>query len=151
MNELLVVLNRANARFFRQIPKEPLKLVRKMENPIGRERKKVFQYDRPGAERFKIKGTMVPHSMNGEKNPHKEAAVQFVRKVAMALKTERSKGVDKFIIVADSHLSGLLNGMLDKVTQKRVSSFIQKNLSKLSEHELKKFLKTKTESEKNYE
>lgn len=152
MSDLLVVLNRAEAKFFKLAqPKSTLTFIKAMENPLGRERNRAMQNDKPGADRFKIKGSTVPHSMSGEKDPHEEAAIQFIRKVAEELNLESTKkNASKFVIVSDSHLTGLLNGMLSKNAQKQVSSYIQKNLSKLSEHELSEFLLKQKESEENY-
>lgn len=151
MSDLYVVLNRTEAKFFKHSTLEQTwKLYKKITNPLGRERNKAMQNDRAGAERFRIKGSVVSHAMTGEKDPHEEAAVQFVRKIAGEIKSLRTKNSDdKFIVVADPHICGLLKEQLDKVTLRRVGTCIKKNLGQMADHEIMTYLK-KQKMEANY-
>jgi protein required for attachment to host cells len=86
----LVVANRIGAEIFEVKSGDVLKSIKKMENPLGREKNKAMTTDKPGLSRGKFKGAS-PHSMTGEKNPHEDAAVQFAKKLAAYLKKEANK------------------------------------------------------------
>src|SRR5437868_6991380 len=70
----------------------PFKLIKTFENPLGRERNRVFLRHKPGAS---FKGTgrtgVSRHLMTGSRNPHEDVAIQFAKKVAKYLDDQFQK------------------------------------------------------------
>ena len=143
MLEWYVTLSRTEAKIFKRTSaKTSPKLIRTLTNPLGRERNAILSNDRPGTEKFRLKGgTLVSHAMNSEKNPHEDAAVQFVSTVAKTLDSEcRNKSFDGLTIFSDPHMKGLLKEKLSKTTQKCIREWKRGNLSKMNMQELVRFL-----------
>jgi hypothetical protein len=139
------VIDRTTARVFeRHSLIEPFELACRIEDPLGRERNRALQYDRPGRDHHRAGNSFVSEIMSGGKDPHRDAAEQFVRKVARFLIKERAKNnFERLHIVADSFISGALRNDLDELTLKRVSGWTLKNFSKKSDHEVAQTLGSK--------
>jgi ribosomal subunit interface protein len=135
MTEWIVVLCRTQARIFsRNTLKDPLRPLHTIENPLGRERNRNMQYDRAGTDSLRLRGARVPHSMSGEKDPHEDATLQFVRQIADHLDDAKKRNdFGRLTVIADSHITGHLKGQL---AQPATIEWVQKNLSKLSDHEI---------------
>jgi protein required for attachment to host cells len=85
-------------------------------------------------------------SGRGAYSPHTEAKENeidiFSREIAQLLNKERNaKEYDKLILIAPSHMFGLLNQHLDKHVKELITNHIQKDLQHLKDHELLEFLK----------
>lgn len=145
----IVVLGRAGARIFKRTSLvEPLVLVKSIDNELGRTRNRQMQNDKPGRDQFRVKGASIVHAMSGEKDPHEDAAVQFVREVSKYLELESSKGkFDKLIVVAGPHVMGLLKKQLSKEVEKTVVEWVRKNLSKQSESEIQAYFESEAAAE----
>lgn len=149
MAEWIVVLGRAGARVFKRAsPVKPLVLVKSIDNELGRIRNREMQNDRPGKDQFRAKGATVIHAMSGEKDPHEDATIQFVREISKYLESENSKGsFGKLVVVAGPHVMGLLKKQLSKEVEKTVTEWVRKNLSKQSESEIQAYFESQSAAE----
>jgi protein required for attachment to host cells len=132
LSDGILVLNRTYAKLFKRNPeKKTPTLLKKLENPLGRERNHNMQTDRRGSERARIGSAKISFSIgHGNSNPHEDAAVQFVRKVARLLYLEKIKGTFQNLqVFADPHLTGLLRKCLDKKTMESIISWDLKNMT----------------------
>lgn len=146
MKNWVVVFNRTEAKIYQHTAaNKPLTLVRRLENPLGREKNRAMTTDKPGRELTRFGSTKIGHSLNSELDPHEDAAIQFMRTLASSLELDRAKGsFERLTLVADPHMTGLLKAALDKTTSKVVDKCILKNLSKMPEHEIVHIMKPNT-------
>lgn len=151
--EWIVVIGRAGARIFeRESIEKPVSMHKEFEYELGRTRNREMQKDRPGKDYFRVKSGAIPHSMTREKNPHNDAAVQFMREIADYLENNKSKKRYKTVtIVAGPKVAGILKKQLSKETEKLVSKWMQKNLSKKTEAEIQKLFEPKKVKQKKRE
>ncbi len=138
MIEWHVILNRTGARVFKTANKnDSIKLVKEFRNPLGQERNREMQSDRPGSQKFRIRGSAISHAMTKNTEPHEEAASQFVKKVGKWL-TKESENFDKLTIFADPHLAGLIKPLFEN--RKIEIEWHHKNLAKFSTREINKMV-----------
>ncbi len=112
--EWIVIANRAEANIFKNTDSGSLKLLESFENPLGRLKNKQLQKDKAGVGRTRLKDSS-PHNLTGEKDPHEEAAIQFVKRLVSYLKNQGNENHElSFKIIAEPHLLGLIKGSFRK-------------------------------------
>lgn len=133
----IVVASRIEARIFKE---KPFRLIKTLENPLGREKNKALMTDKPGWSKAQYSKSAGLHSMTGEKDPHEEAAMQFARTVVHYLELEgQAHDFDKLVIVAEPRMMGRIRSHLSKHLSERVQ-WTQKDLGHLSDYEVGKTL-----------
>ncbi|MEQ1877349.1 MAG: host attachment protein [Bdellovibrionia bacterium] len=144
MSEWIVVIDRAQARFFEsETPARRAEFVRRLKNPLGREKNRAMNTDKPGSDRMKIGKSVIGHSMSGEKDQHEDAAVQFVRTVGRTIVAGlQTGGFKRLIIYADPHISGLVGEVLGRRHLTVPIIWRHKNFSKMSDLEVAKIIRS---------
>lgn len=138
MAQWFAIVNRTEARFFsRESGKRPPELLHRMENELGRERNRNMRKDKPGSDRMRIgRGTIV-HSLDREKDPHEDAAKQFMQAIAKYLDDNRKKGnFEGLTIYAGPHIAGLLKNHLSNSLSAKINDWRKKNIAKLKDLEV---------------
>lgn len=141
----IVACNRAGARIFKKQYRD-IELVHNIDYPLGRERNRALQNDKPSLSRGKFGGSSATHRLTGGKDPHEELAAAFSKTVAAYLKNALTKKeFEKLVIVAEPHFLGLVKLALDKKTKATVSQWITKDLVRFSVFNVKKLFLTERE------
>jgi protein required for attachment to host cells len=133
----IVVANRIEARVFKA---KPFSIVEKLTNPLGREKNKALTNDRPGWSRSAFAGSRNIHAMDGEKNPHEEAAIAFARQVAKYLEAKEQQHVfEEVVIAAEPKMLGRIRKAMPTYLSNFVT-WIGKDYGHLSDSEIGKLL-----------
>lgn len=121
-----------------------LDLVKELQHPENKLHNSDLTSDRPG--RYKANGGA--HGAYSPATEPKEIKIDtFMRDVARELNHERNKNsFEKLILIAPSHMNGMLMQHMDKHVKERIISNIQKDLLHLNDRDLLTIL----ESTPNY-
>jgi protein required for attachment to host cells len=138
-----VVANQDSVRVFSEVEARiPLKLLKEIKNPIGRERKRALIRKEAGRG-TKMAGRGVVHFRTTKRSdPHEEAAIQFAAEVADYLKTERrKKSFDLLTVVAEARFLGKMKSALGEKFIRSGVDWVKKDLQKSRVKELSEALK----------
>ena len=138
----IVVADAARARILSAVdPSSALRPVEQLVSPASRMHDRDLTSDKPGrALNSTGKGR---HATSGPKTAKEQIAISFAREVADHLDKGRiDNQFERLVIVADPKFLGLLMKSLSDPSKKLVSLKIDKDLSKLSEKELRDHLPT---------
>jgi protein required for attachment to host cells len=138
----IVVADSARARILSAVdPSSALRPVEQLVSPASRMHDRDLTSDKPGrALNSTGKGR---HATSGSKTAKEQIAISFAREVADHLDKGRiDNQFERLVIVADPKFLGLLMKSLSGPSKKLVSLRIDKDLSKLSEKELRDHLPT---------
>jgi len=120
-----------------------LKLLKTLDNPLGRERSRNLHRKKPGIgiKSFSYGGGF--HNIEaGGLSPHEQAAVQFSRKIAQYLeRTGGKKDFTSLTVAAEPHFLGKLKTAMKSEIKKKVTDWIEKDFQKLPDHKLSSVLK----------
>ena len=124
-----------------------LKLVKTLENPLGRERSRNLHGKKPGIGiRSSSSGGGFRHSETKGLSPHEQAAVQFSRKVAKYFeRAYENKDFTSLTIASEPHFMGKLKTSMKSDLNKMVVTWIKKDFQKLPDRDLPKVLNLKGE------
>lgn len=130
----IVIVNRTEVRIFDALS---MRRISRLSNSLGQEKNRAFTRSRPSTGRSRTGGRASTHNMTGEKNPHDQAAIQFVRKVNLYLKKRFNEHkFDELLVAAEPRMMGWLKlGMEEKIAL--CCEWKPKDLAKLSDHALK--------------
>ena len=136
-----VVAHRSGTRIFEpDAETRALGLVLQLDHPAGRKKATDFDSDRSGMA-FSSMGGGGGHRMSAVENAHEHAARSFARSVADALRKGRiERQYDGLVLVAEARFLGMLREALDGPTAQKVDATVDKDLAKLSVHELPRHL-----------
>lgn len=141
---ILVVASNSNTCRFYHYSKHPaqLTLIKEIYHPENKLKNGDLASDKSGHYKGDEGG-------RGSYSPHmdiKDVQIDnFSREVAKILDHERNENeYEKLIIIAPPHISGLLNGHLNKHVKELICNYIHKDLLHLSEQELLHFLQENT-------
>ena len=138
----IVVADSARARILSAVdPSSALKPVEQLVSPASRMHDRDLTSDKPGrALDGSGKGR---HATSSSKTAKEQIAITFAREVADCLDQGRvDNQYEHLVIVADPKFLGLLMKSLSGPTEKLVSLKIDKDLSKLSEKEIRDHMPT---------
>ena len=139
----IAVASRVGAHIFRlnkSNHQKQLELVKELSNPLGRERNREFQNDKPGMSRAKYFGS-APHRLDGEKNPHDDAADQFASHLVEVIKQMWIRNPKiKFQIVAGPNFMGMLRRHLNDSPFEKDINWVNKNLENVPQQQWPKLL-----------
>lgn len=134
----LVIVNRVEARIFRQRDMSPL---HKLSNSLGREKNRAFTTDRPSIGRGRLAAPASTHNMTDGKNPHDDAAIDFARRIVRFLEMKMNAGTfDHLQIAVEPRMMGWMKRQMSRRLLERCD-WVGKDLGHLSAHQLKTFLK----------
>lgn len=121
-------------------PHAKLDLIKELTHPENKLHNSDLTSDRPG--RYKANGGA--HGAYSPATDPKENKIDsFMRDVAHELNNERVKNsYDKLILIAPSHMHGMLMHHIDKHVKERIISNIQKDLIHLNDRDLIPILET---------
>jgi protein required for attachment to host cells len=138
---LVVTANGNDCRIY-HYDRHPAKLtlLNQISHPENKLRSGDLTSDRAG--HYQAGGT----SGRGAYSPRSDAkeieVENFSREIANVLNKERSGNeYKKLVLIAPSHMSGLLNQHLNKHVKELIVNHIQKDLQHLKDHELLEYLK----------
>jgi protein required for attachment to host cells len=142
-NLWILVAHRSGARFFRRNNrKEGIQLIEEVDFPAGRVKNQDVDSDRPGRHiRPGIGARVQKHGVYSEVQPDEQIALEFSKKLSSILDEGRTQNrFSNLMIAADPHMVGLLRQSLNKQTYERVVKFLGKNLAKVKDYEVPKYL-----------
>ena len=129
----IVIADRTKARIFKE---KPFTCIKTLENELGREKNRALRNDKPGWSRAQYSGSAGIHAMNGEKNPHEEAAIQFARTICKHLEHESQvHQFDDLLIAAEPKMVGRIRESLPKHLAEK-TNWLKKDFGHFSEHEV---------------
>lgn len=138
--EWVIIANRAEANIFTHTEYGSLKLIKTMDNPLGRLKNNELQNDKPGINRVQYKGT-TPYTLTAEKDPHTEVANQFAKKLVDYLMLEWKKNHElKYKIVAEAGLLGMLKNHFGKSKVLQQITWLKKDFKNIPTSEWPKIL-----------
>lgn len=111
------------------------KLIRAIENPLGRVKTRdlLHQEKGIGVRSLGHFGTSVRYAETKRQNPHEQAANQFARNVVGYLQKERqNKKFSDLTIIAEPHFLGKLRAAMDAPTERKVVQWIKKDLREVT-------------------
>ncbi len=138
-----VVASQKTVKIFTETSdRKKIKQVREFDNPLGRERNKALVKKRAGKGIKSIGRTgTVYFSQKTRKEPHQVAALQFAKKIAVALNEDyRLKNFETLSVVAEPHFLGLLRASLDPKISHTVKEWKKKDLLKTPKIKLVQYL-----------
>ena len=138
----IVVADSARARILSAVgPNSALRPVEQLVSPASRMHDRDLTSDKPGrALSGSGKGR---HATSGSKTAKEQIAISFAKEVADQLEKGRTDNqYRRLVMVADPKFLGLLMKSLSDPAEKLVSLKIDKDLSKLSEEEIRERLPT---------
>ena len=136
----IVVADSARARILSAVdPGSALKPVEQLVSPASRMHERDLTSDKPGRA-FDSAGKG-RHATSSSKSAKEQIAINFAREVADHLEKGRiDNQYQRLVMVADPKFLGLLMKSLSDPAQKLVSLKLDKDLSKLSEEEIRERL-----------
>ena len=137
-----LVASQKTARIYTEVSdRNRLRQLKELDNPLGRERKRVLIRKQAGEMVKSLGRGLVRYSENKRHDPHEEAALQFAREVANFLKSEhRQMHFRSLTVVAEPHFYGKLKDALEPKFLEHVTEWIKKDLLKTPKKELVHFL-----------
>lgn len=136
----ILVANSSEAKLFQNLKRfGPLEKVQEFCHPESRIKGAELASDRPG--HYQSKG--VGHGAFVEQSAPKEyEATRFARELADVLETGRTTNrYHRLVVVAPPQFLGQINGHMNDQVRKLVCANLQKDYTKLSEHDLLPALK----------
>ena len=115
-----------------------LRLVKELDNPLGRERNRALIRKEAGRG-IKTSGRVgaVHYSERKRHDPHEEAAVQFAKKTVEFLESEERRGSFKSLTVAaEPRFLGKIKAAMRPETEKLVVEWLRKDLLKVPKADL---------------
>jgi protein required for attachment to host cells len=117
-----IIANQTGAKIFLREGREKLTPVQNLENPLGGERSRDLHRKKTGVSSY---------------SPHEDALVQFAREIDEFLqKSLYQQSFSHLTIVAEPHFLGKLKSAMTGKVLESVVEWIEKDLSKVSEHDL---------------
>jgi protein required for attachment to host cells len=108
-------------------------------SPVVHESSHDLGADRPG--RTQESATAARHAIQPRSDPHKQAMNAFARLVARALnEASLSNEFDHLVLVAQPRLAASLRAGLAEATRQKIVGRLQKDLTKVPDHELARHL-----------
>lgn len=137
----IAVVSRSSAEFLRA---QSGTVVASMTNELGRARSRIMTTDKPGSARNRTASRSSTHSLDGDKNPHNEAAKAFARRIAKFVDQQRKlKRFDQILIAAEPKMAGWLASALPAKVKEQVE-WVHKDLAKLTPMQIKSFVKSRS-------
>jgi protein required for attachment to host cells len=138
----LIVMGRKSAKVFSISEDESkVKWLKTLRNPLGGERNRVMQNDRPGSSRGKYSKNVSPHSLTGGKDPHEDVAIEFAKKVGDYVKQNNEEKVfSDLTIAAESHMLGLIKKAFKTEKIKVDVEWLKKDMEKLTSKKIEKIM-----------
>lgn len=137
-----VVVNRKSAKIF-EVSEKPdsLTYLKTLRNPLGTERNRVMEMDKPGFSRGKFAKARSPHALTHERDPHEDVAVAFAKKISHYLKDHKlDKDYLGVTIAAEPHMMGLVKKALKKDGLPVDVRWLRKDLEKMTTRKLEEML-----------
>ena len=136
---LYVIADGGRARFVEQDIAGEFRTLSSFVSSELHDRSSALGRDRPS--RVKESANPSRHAVEPRHDLHEAAKEDFVRQVAVAAGSEYSEGNFKeLVLVAPPRVLGELRASLDKTLAKSVVKELQKDLTKVEDHELKSHL-----------
>ncbi len=138
-----VIASQLRVKVFTQdLESKKLKLLKTLENPLGRERSRNLHGKKPGISITSFSG--VHNVESGGLSPHEQAAVQFSREVAEYLgRTSENKDFVSLTVAAEPHFLGKLKASMEAKIKEKVTEWIEKDYQKLPDQDLPEVLNLK--------
>ncbi len=147
-----VVASQKTVKVFTETPQGGnLKLLKLLDNPLGREKKSALIRKQAGSG-IKSNGRLgaVHYSESKRHDPHDQAALQFAREVVQFLDGERlHRNFETLTVVAEPHFLGKLKAKMKSKTEASVIDWIKKDLQKIPVNKLPEILKLKQKKRQN--
>ncbi len=132
----IVVANQAEARFYDAAgPRSRLRDAGRLANPEARLHDRDLKSDRPGrvftsaASGSGRRGAVAHHATGGERQPRKQVAIVFARKIATELIAAKRNGqFDRLVLIVAPSFLGILRKALPKSLQSDVAAAVAKDL-----------------------
>jgi protein required for attachment to host cells len=135
----ILVADRCDARILEYTAERKVRLLQHLEHPEGRLQDHDFDSDRAGNVRKVGEGAF--HAMSQEQTPHERVAEKWAQQLADLLHDARTRGAfDRLILVAEPKFLGHVRTKLDAQTQALVIATVDKELTRVPERELEKYL-----------
>jgi hypothetical protein len=129
----IAVLTRTQVRIFEDpsLKDKSPALIKEFKSELPRQRNRAFFRDSPGTDASWVGRGKQLHSMTREKDPHEQAAVEFMKSTINWMNTSATeKNITDLIIVSDSHLYGIIKPLLSSKLRIHLQH-ISKNLGKV--------------------
>jgi protein required for attachment to host cells len=144
----IVVANQAEARFYDAAgPRSRLREVGWFVNPEARLHDRDLKSDRPGRVFTSAvsgsgrRGAVAHHATGGERQPRKQVATVFARRVATELTAaKRNRQFDRLVLIAAPSFLGVLRKALPKSLQSDVAAEVAKDLQDPAEKEVREHI-----------
>jgi protein required for attachment to host cells len=135
----ILIANSSEARLFQaQKSTKDMTLVQEFKHPESRE--KAIDLVADGQGRYRNMAAP-KSSFQDPSNPKQVEAERFAHQLAIILDDGRNQNLyGNLVIIAPSHFQGLLNKCVNIHVKDRISSTIDKDYTKLKEHELPAYL-----------
>ena len=139
----ILVAHDAGARVYENRgPGKGLRLLETVDYPLGRQRDRDIDADRPGRSFQRNAGDVRRSAMSRSEGPHERAVSDFARALAGQLQHARTSGqYDRLVLVAPPKFLGLMRSSLDAPTARCVVGSLAKDLAASDEAELVKQLR----------
>lgn len=138
-NTWMIVADAAGARLF-EVDRGEIRLIQEKPNPKGRARAQEIVTDRPGRV-LKGRGRNVLSSMEPRTPPHEVEERRFAQQLGEMLDDGFDRhAFGRLIFVAPPHFLGLLRSTLTNRVYQTVTASIERDYTKLDEHELREAL-----------
>lgn len=137
----LININSNQCRIYDYQKKPPqITLIKELSNPLAKHNAgEDITTDRPG--HYQSRGT-VHGAFSPRTDPKENEVIHFAREVADELNNGRNNNLYKeIILIAPSHMIGILNQHTDSHVKKLVTNSIHNDLIHLKDHELLDFIK----------
>ena len=134
----ILVAQRAGAKLYQSSPAGThLKLLRDIPHPKGRLKDRDLISDKAGRMFSNQAGSPARSATDGEKSAHDHDAEVFALELARILDQGRTQNsYDQVVLVAEPGFLGKLQAVLSKPTADKVNGVYEKELTKMTEHEL---------------
>jgi protein required for attachment to host cells len=136
----VLIANSSNAKLYKsEKPYHQLELIKKFEHPQSREKARDLITD--GYGRYKFTTNSPPSAYSDPMNPKEVEAERFAHELALELNQGRTKNhYHHLVLVAPSHFRGLLNKYCDNHVLNLVVHSINKDYTKIKQHDLSKYI-----------
>ena len=133
----MAVVSRARGEIFIMQKMTPVAV---FENDLGRQKNRALTTDKPGVGRRRAAGRASTHRLDGEKDPHTDAAKVFARQMAKYLVAQWKAGrFEALVIAAEPRMAGWLRQHLPEKFADHVT-WVKKDLGKLTRSQLKQWI-----------
>ncbi|MGZ3712208.1 MAG: host attachment protein [Bdellovibrionota bacterium] len=139
-----LVANRIEALIYEGDLNGKFRFVKRHRNPRGKLMEQELVADKSGRSFSSARGSGIRHGFEPRSNYHEEVAIQFARKIAMALdRAALEQELSDLVVLAEPHFLGLLNQEFTKRVNELIRKEVPREWAEGSDQDLHLYLQKK--------